>query len=613
MTIQNHSAFMSLSRSDVEDDRVTFPLSSEEPYRRWDGNEILVHTASAIDLEFLNSGNAPLLDNHNTYSSVRNVIGVIERAWISKKRIYVSVRFSKSDNAQAIKADVEDDIIRNVSIGYSVLKVERDEESDDYRVIKWRPFEASLVTVPADTTVGLGRSVTIRQEAKVMSKDAKNAPDGDTKLKMPDPLTDEQRAEALQTSIDEITELAKTHNIGDIARAYIEGAVRRGDQPKIEVFRGIARANIPEGTPLRNEDIGLTNGEREKFSVRKFLLATSSRTTAQDEENAAFELEAVSAAGAGAKGQYKMPTDIMATWGEFQVDGVRSVQFRNPMGVGTGAGGNSLQANPNVQTIDHLSGRFIDNLRNALVLGRLGLTVLDGLDSNVEIPGGDVNAQAFWLGSEDADAAETAVSFRKIGLSIHTVGNYIDLTRNFLLQSTIAVEAYCRAQLLTAVAEEVDRVGFYGSGAAGQPEGLANITGIGAVTFAGGTPTRDDLIDMRTAVASTNRPGTLSMVGNTAMAGDLMKTKVDAGSGQFLMTTEGRVTTGNPYAETNQIVDGDLFGGIYNDYMMGTWGSLELDRSTEAKFLSGGIRLRTLLSVDFALSRVGSIVLGQPA
>jgi hypothetical protein len=95
------------------------------------------------------------------------------------------------------------------------------------------------------------------------------------------------------------------------------------------------------------------------------------------------------------------------------------------------------------------------------------------------------------------------------------------------------------------------------------------------------------------------------------MAGGLMKALVDAGSGRFLMEAEGRLTTGNRFEETNQITSGDLFAGVFSDMIMATWGTLELDRSTEAKFLSGGLRLRAIQSVDFGVRRVGSFVLGN--
>ncbi len=578
-----------------EDGTYTFPLSSETPYRRYDGDEILVHTPEAVDLSFLKSGSAPLLDSHNRWDGLDAQLGVITDAWLEERRLYVTVKFSNRENAQEIRRDVDEGIIRNVSVGYDVHKVERDVDAESYRVIKWTPKEASFVSIPADETVGIGRSAVTAKEGQMDPIKQEKPSNG----QMPGVRSDEERAAAMETAINEISALAASHNLGDLARDFIRGAVTRGEEPSLAVFKGIVRAKLPEGTPLVNEDIGLTEKETQRFSLRKFLLATSNDATAQQVREAEFELRAVDAAGEARVGTYRLPPELMRSWGSFEVDGVH---VRAAMGTG---------GNTNVQSTDHLANQFIYNLRNRLVLGQLGLTMLTGLDGNVDIPGGNANVAAAWLGSEDADAAESNPSFRKISLTIKDLAVYTDMTRRMLLQSTIDIEMYVRMQILDAMAQAIDTAGFYGSGAAGQPRGLANTAGIGSVTFAGVYPTRGEIIDMRTEIAATNQTDSPVFVGNSDMAGGLMKATIDAGSGRFLMETEGRLTTGNRYEETNQITNGDLFAGVWSDMIMGTWGTLELDRSTEAKFLSGGLRLRAIQSLDFAVRRVGSFALGK--
>ena len=91
----NRDASIAAFERGAANDSVIFPLSSEEPYRRYDGNEILVHTPESVDLTFLNSGNAPLLDSHNRHDGMKAQIGVVTRAWLKDKRLYVEVRFSQ--------------------------------------------------------------------------------------------------------------------------------------------------------------------------------------------------------------------------------------------------------------------------------------------------------------------------------------------------------------------------------------------------------------------------------------------------------------------------------------------------------------------------------------
>lgn len=616
------SQVLDFTREDGEDDAelYTFPLSSETPYRRWRGNEILVHTKDAVDLAFLNSGTAPLLHQHNQWSGQ---IGVITKAWLDEgeKRVYVTARFSRRPEAQAVKQDVDDGIMRNVSVGYNVLQIEHTGRDDDapreYRVTSWKPMEASIVSIPADETVGVGRA-TQAQEGTMpdpVTNEAGATPNG-TETRATGGLpsagpTEEQRAAQMEEAINEIGTLASEHNQGTLARSFIDGEVRAGRVPSLAVFRGMLRAELPEDTPLTNIDIGMTGAEVRQFSVVNAMRAMADG----DWSNAGFEREAITAAAESAErtSQYGgsiLPTDLLRHWGDFTVDGVDYRDNRDVVGQAVRAA-LATSGNANILTTDHLAARFIDNLRNASAFLQAGATMLPGLSSDVEIPGGDQNIAAAWLASEDANVAESNPTFRKVTLAPKDLGAYTDVTRRMLQQSTIAMEAYIRMQMVDAIRIAIDLSVGYGTGATGQPEGLSNTTGIGSVTFAAAVPTRGEIIDLRTSIADTNRGRGVTYIGNSSMVGDLQKTKVDAGSGVFLMGDNADRLVGNRFIESNQITDGDLFCGVFDDVLIGMWGGLELARSTEAKFLSGGLRFRVIQTVDVDFARVGSFSLGN--
>ncbi len=147
---------------DLEKRTVELSFSSEEPYERWYGIEILDHSPEAIRLSRLNDGGALLMD-HNT----RDQIGVIEKAEIGQDRKgRALVRFGKSARAEEVFQDVTDGIRRNVSVSYDVHKMvlEKTEDKKDwYRITDWEPLEVSLVSVPADQTVGVGREATTNE------------------------------------------------------------------------------------------------------------------------------------------------------------------------------------------------------------------------------------------------------------------------------------------------------------------------------------------------------------------------------------------------------------------------------------------------------------------
>ncbi len=139
-------------------------FSSEEPYERWFGLEILDHSPQAVDLERINQIGC-LLFNHNRDM----VIGKINRAWLENNRGYAEVEFDTDEQSEIIYQKVKSGTLKGVSVGYRIdllEEVQAGKTSADGRFTgpceiarKWWPFEISIVSVPADATVGVGREV----------------------------------------------------------------------------------------------------------------------------------------------------------------------------------------------------------------------------------------------------------------------------------------------------------------------------------------------------------------------------------------------------------------------------------------------------------------------
>ena len=138
-------------------------FSSEEPYMRWFGPEILSHDVGAVDLSRLNDIGV-LLFNHNR----DKVLGRITRAWIEDGRGKATVEFDTDEDAEKIRKKVESGTLQGVSVGYEVgswEEVEAGHKSGDGKfqgpcsiARNWMPYEISIVSIPADATVGVGRS-----------------------------------------------------------------------------------------------------------------------------------------------------------------------------------------------------------------------------------------------------------------------------------------------------------------------------------------------------------------------------------------------------------------------------------------------------------------------
>lgn len=147
-----------------EERTVELSFSSEEPYSRWWGVEILDHTEGCVDLGRLNEIGCVLF-NHNRDM----VLGKVQKAWIQDSRCYARVRFDSDAKSDVIYQKVQSGTLKGVSVGYQVDSWEEvmpGKKSADSRFTgpcdiakKWVPFEISIVSVPADPTVGVGREM----------------------------------------------------------------------------------------------------------------------------------------------------------------------------------------------------------------------------------------------------------------------------------------------------------------------------------------------------------------------------------------------------------------------------------------------------------------------
>jgi hypothetical protein len=152
--------------------RVSFSSETRVTRRNGYGEswiETLGHSDEEVNLSRLNNA-APVLYNHQRGDN-QNRIGVVERAWIENGRGYADLRISRRAEVEGIWQDISDGILRNVSVAYQIdsktIVEKRNNEPDLYRVTNWTPIEISLVDIPADHTVGVGRSLEGTQEKSI--------------------------------------------------------------------------------------------------------------------------------------------------------------------------------------------------------------------------------------------------------------------------------------------------------------------------------------------------------------------------------------------------------------------------------------------------------------
>ena len=571
--------------AEVEDDRrVRMSISSEKPVERSFGVEVLEHNERAIDLSFLNSGSAPLLLDHDPEKQ----IGVIESVNLdaSARRLRATVRFSKGPLGAEVYDDVRDDIRKNVSIGYRIERMERDDDSaggNTFRARSWTPMEASIVSIPADETVGVGRSAEIKKPAKPENMEAQMS-EHDTQA-----VEERARADYAKT-VTEILDLGASKNKRDMANQAIK------DGLSIAQFRGmlaVASADQPIETP---DTIGMNEQERSEYSLlRAFRNAAAGREVGGYEREVSDEV--ARRTGKEARGFY-VPADI----------------FKRDLTVGTDTAGGFLKPT------DHLGGQFIDALRPNLVTASLGARMMSGLSGDVTIPALNAKTNVGFVAENAASGSEGAPTFRQVSMAPKTCTQYVDLSRKLMLQSDPSVEQIIRDDMLRQFAAKIDEVAIEGGGS-NEPTGITQTSGIGSVAMGtnGGAVTYAKLVDLESEVAIDNAlGGNLAFLTNPKVVGKMRQTPRQASGveGNFILNdantilgygvTSSTLVPGDLTKGTSSGVCSAVLFGNFADLMIGMFGGLDVLVNPFASGGTGATRIEMYQDVDVAVRHAQS-------
>ena len=558
---------------DEEKRLVRIGVSSEEPVERSFGLEVLSHEQKDIDMQFISSGRAPFLLDHD----MTKQIGVIEEFKLDEtaKKTIAVVRLGRSALAQEVFQDIQDGIRMNISVGYRVNKLERtsDGEEDYYRA-SWTPMEVSSVSVPADQSrlVGVGRSANLKKGI-IMTEERKQ----DINLDEVRSQTLEEAKAEFKRNSKEIIDLAVKHNKRDLA----DDAIRNG--LSVEEFRGTLLNEICNDKPLETAEIGMSKEEVREFSLVKAINALANPSDRKAQEAARFEFECSDEAarqyGKTAQG-IMLPAEVLGNWGKRDLN--------------TGD-------DPKLISEDYRAGDFIDVLRNSSSVMQAGATMLRGLQGNVVIPKKTAASSAGWIATEGAAASESEFTSGSVTMSPKVIGAFTDATRLLLQQSSLDVENLIRDDLTKSIATAIDLGALAGSGSSGQPTGIANTSGINTTTFAAANPTWAEIVAMESAVANDNAlNGSLAYICRPADFGTLKTTEKATGTAQFVVSPDNSMN-GYNVIRSNQVTSGDFYFGNFADLLIGMYGGLDITVDPYALSTSGGVRIVALQTVDVAV------------
>lgn len=609
---------------DMDDDAVyNVRFSSDAPINimycggRFVVEETLSHSRGAVDINRLRNG-ASLLFNHN-----RDLpIGVVVKGSVKVEdgAGRCQIRFGKSAKAVEMRANVDDGMLGSVSVGYRIVRQKTEDIKNDagdvigYRIMveRWEPTEISLVTVPADTNAKFERDLNALIQAHLQKKEGRDMPhdnnDNKDKPAVVDTISrdeadrkaqeakqdgataERERVAGIQRSVEIAKNAVPAATLQTMQRKAVEGETSVADF-QAEVLAEMERvAKEDPGAMNPAARLDLSQKDKSKYSIAR---AIGNLMGWVDNEAAGFERECSAAivqkgfTGGTRKGgvgeRMVVPFDLLAP----PAGGERAV---TPL---SGSGQALIAENLAPQY-------YIDTLRdNAMVLGA-GVQVIAGLRGNIDIPRKTSNG-AFSFKALDANTGETNVVFDTLELRMKTASGSIGFTRTMILQATPGVEAIIYRDLARGAALLIDDVVLAGSGAANNPRGIRNTTGVASVTVAGSGITWANIVEMATDLATANAlMGKLCYFITPAHLQVLKTTPKVAGYPVFLVGDD-MMLNGYPYKVKTQSLGDDIVFGNFEDSVLGVWNFLELQRDTAAASQSGGVSIRAFVDVDHTI------------
>ena len=600
--LETRTIALEFERAEGEDDRrFSLSFASEEPVLRSFGWEILSHKSEDIDMDFISSGRAPLLLNHNPEVQ----IGVIESANLdsAERKSRSVVRFGKGELASEIMQDVHDKIRSNISVGYSVTNLEKqDEQRDGADVFRaqWMPMEVSLVSIPADRTdIGVGRA----EIQQPIIKETKMEETAKIVAETPSVDADKIKQEALAERAKEVKEmqsLGVRHNLRD----FTDECIHNGTGLLEFREKMLDKIETKPLSPL-DDPVDIKPKEQQRYSFLKALNAASRGDWSQAGFESEMSQEMAHKSGKSPQGFY-VPD---YAW--------RSDMYTAKRELTVGTDGTGGYFAPSAQ----LGSEWIGALRSKMVLADLGMRTMSGLTTKVQIP--KIAAATASFVAESGDVGDNTHVTTQITMQARTLGARTTVSRLLLLESDPSIEQIVRDDLVAAIASEIQDVMIEGGGS-NEPSGVIATAGIGSV--AGGTnglapawathvPTLVKEVEQDNAALN---DGALGFLTNPKVKSKMAATAKVSSSDSVMVLNDPwtslygypiRFTTDCPSDLTKGSASGVCSAMIFGDWsqlLMGSWGNSPDVLVDPYGNNDGGVKIIVFSEIDAAVRHAQS-------
>ncbi|EEY2835795.1 phage major capsid protein [Escherichia coli] len=628
-------------------------FSSTQPYQRqfWDEqnqemvvlDEILVHTPEAVDLSRLNN-NAPLLFNHN----FDNHIGVVCNARIDADNVgRALVKFSKHGTlANDIRNKVIEGTMEKISVGYDIKEYHIDYAKGQLIVTKWAPFEISFVTVPADDSVGLNRSlntITVNLEAKrdMTKEQIEQVKDEEKEVAQVEetPVEENKEPEVEETQERQVEENEENENLEDgkdaehpesvdddsstvreteeikeereaapVEEEEIEEVAERSEEDELEI-REIARELNIDDEELKR---ALANKEMTPEAFRTKALNNITNAQRNNEQikdskmEKTFDLNNVirSLVDGAALGANEAEFSAMAAGAAMQRG--RAARggsvFVPTAAMRAAADGNTKTTLEAVTDEKLLNDSYVAMLLPESVLGRLGVKVLSGLTSPTAIPKMTASSvESFGFVDENGAAPEGKAEFANVKMAPKTFAGGNPISRQSL-KTVPGIATLITDHINQAVRIKLEQLILSDKDNARGPAGvIKQLVDASRVEKKAAFSYKDFLKEIAKLTDAGVPAQAIKFAMSGATAAELESTLKDNGVSGYII--ENGKLAGYEVVTSGVIPVDHIVLGDFSAITIGEWGGLELDLDDSTYRAQGAIVPRIWVDLDYVVTQ----------
>lgn len=628
-------------------------FSSTQPYQRqfWDEqnqemvvlDEILVHTPEAVDLSRLNN-NAPLLFNHN----FDNHIGVVCNARIDADNVgRALVKFSKHGTmANDIRNKVIEGTMEKISVGYDIKEYHIDYAKSQLIVSKWIPHEISWVTVPADDSVGLNRSlntITVNLEAKrdMTKEQIEEIKEEQESAQVEEtPVEENKESEVEETQERQVEENKEDENLEDGKDAKHpesvdddSSTVRETEEVKEEREAAPVKEEKTEKVAERSEEdeleireiareLNIDDEELERALAIKDMTPEAFRTKAlnnlvnaqrnneqqikDSKMEKTFDLNNVirSLVDGEALGAHEAEFSAMAATATMQRG--RAARggsvFVPTAAMRAAADGNTKATLTAVTDEKLLNDSYVAMLLPESVLGRLGVKVLSGLTSPTAIPKMTASSvESFGFVDENGAAPEGKAEFANVKMAPKTFAGGNPISRASL-KTVPGIATLITDHINQAVRIKLEQLILSDKENARGPAGvIKQLVDAGRVEKKAAFSYKDFLKEIAKLTDAGVPAQAIKFAMSGATAAELESTLKDNGVSGYII--ENGKLAGYDVVTSGVIPVDHIVLGSFDAITIGEWGGLELDIDDTTYRAQSAIVPRIWVDLDYVVTQ----------